>query len=353
VFTVSFFQNAESKLQSAQFTHQNLTAGVAAVRALMPPSALITPLDTLVSAHPLTTAFGRAIAYTAVYEGTSFATLDSTKLIRGSTLPTSPTAASFPSAPARDLADILTAKAYPIPSPTLLFLAPAHVRALTDAILHSARKSSPLFTFGLARRHKLAAIRDGFVTRDSLWDRLVFDGARVRVIGEGAGTVRAVVVANIAGEEEALDVAALTPARLALSVPFVHARAHALVAGPVFASHPLDLQAFEPLTAGAVSNEHIAPVGPPAANVEAKLVGVVEKNVADGADPKGMVMVRGPPVGKLVAVGEEGDVLAPQSPVKAAFGAGNGVDEEGWVSTGEMGCVMTNGTFKVWSRNSG
>lgn len=61
-------------------THENLTAGVAAVRALLPLSHAISPLDTLASSHSLSTAYGRAIAYTAIFEGTSFATLMSSEL---------------------------------------------------------------------------------------------------------------------------------------------------------------------------------------------------------------------------------------------------------------------------------
>lgn len=65
-----------------QLTHQNLTAGVAATRALMPPSSAMSPLDTILSAYPLSSPYGRAVAYTALFEGTSFVTVDSTKLIK-------------------------------------------------------------------------------------------------------------------------------------------------------------------------------------------------------------------------------------------------------------------------------
>lgn len=61
-------------------THQNITAGVTAIRALLPPNAPLSALDTIISAHSLSTAFGRTIAYTALYDGTSFATLESSKV---------------------------------------------------------------------------------------------------------------------------------------------------------------------------------------------------------------------------------------------------------------------------------
>lgn len=57
-----------------------MTAGIAAVRALLPASHAFSPLDTIVSAHSMNTAYGRAVAYTAIYEGTSFASLPSSEL---------------------------------------------------------------------------------------------------------------------------------------------------------------------------------------------------------------------------------------------------------------------------------
>jgi long-chain acyl-CoA synthetase len=82
-FTVTFFKTPGGKLQAARLTHENMTAGVAATRVLLPLSNAISPLDTIVSAHSLSTAYGRAVAYTALYEGCSFATTDSSKLIHG------------------------------------------------------------------------------------------------------------------------------------------------------------------------------------------------------------------------------------------------------------------------------
>lgn len=80
VFTVSFFENETGVVNGAQFTHENMTAGVAATRALLPLSHALTPQDTIVSAYSMSTAYGRAIAYTAIFEGTSLATLKSSKI---------------------------------------------------------------------------------------------------------------------------------------------------------------------------------------------------------------------------------------------------------------------------------
>jgi hypothetical protein len=84
VSTIAFSKTPSGLgFQAVQFTQQNLTAGVAATRSLLPVSSPLTPLDTIVSAFSLSTPYGRAIAYTAVYEGTSLATLNSTRIFTG------------------------------------------------------------------------------------------------------------------------------------------------------------------------------------------------------------------------------------------------------------------------------
>jgi long-chain acyl-CoA synthetase len=80
VFTVSFYRGGNDQVQAEHLTHENITAGVTAIRKLLPPSASLSAADTIVSAHPLRTALGRTVAYTALYEGTSFATLEGSKL---------------------------------------------------------------------------------------------------------------------------------------------------------------------------------------------------------------------------------------------------------------------------------
>lgn len=91
--------------------------------------------------------------------------------------------------------DIVTSGAYNVSSPTLLFVRPDHLNSLTDAISQEASSTS-WFLFNFAWRHKLAGVLEGYITKQSLWDRLVFDSARIKVMGKGAGTVRAVIVSG-------------------------------------------------------------------------------------------------------------------------------------------------------------
>jgi len=309
VFTISFYENENGELRGARFTHENLTAGVAATRALLPTPNPITPLDTIVSAHPLGTAFGRAIAYTAIYEGTGFATLKSSETYKKEETRT-----------VLDLADVLSSKAYPIPSPTILFVKVDHLNALVTEIITHAKKSWPLFP--VAWRHKLAGVKDGFITKESLWDRVLLDGTRAKVIGEGASTLRGVIVSG-----GPMDASKMTPSRVALSIPLVMTYTHPLVAAPVLASHGLDLQDFPPVVNDALPSP-LAHVGPPSVNVEVKLVGVDDALVENGADPVGRLHVQGPPVGR-VASSQDSD------------------DE--WVDTGAKAKVQPNGSFLVMS----
>ena len=80
VFTISFYETTSGQVQGAQLTHENLTAGVAAVRALFPLSHTLTSLDTILSAHSLSSLWGRSILYTAIFENTSFATVPTSKV---------------------------------------------------------------------------------------------------------------------------------------------------------------------------------------------------------------------------------------------------------------------------------
>jgi long-chain acyl-CoA synthetase len=81
VFTVSFYKTPSGELRGAQLTHENLTAGITAIRALFPTSGALSSLDTIISSHSLSSAYGRAVAYAAIYEGTSFATVASSNVI--------------------------------------------------------------------------------------------------------------------------------------------------------------------------------------------------------------------------------------------------------------------------------
>jgi long-chain acyl-CoA synthetase len=116
-----------------------------------------------------------------------------------------------------------------------------------------------------------------------------------------------------------------------LSVPLVNCFTHPLVPGPVLASHCLDLQDFSAVIDGAIPTAH---VGPPSVNTEAKLVGVDDASVESGRDPVGVLLIRGPSVGKLLS--NDDYVSIPSEDEK-----------EGWVPTGVRAQIRSNGAFQV------
>jgi long-chain acyl-CoA synthetase len=220
--------------------------------------------------------------------------------------------------------DVMSTEKLGLPPTTVFFLKPTHMNAVVEAIISNAKKS---FVFPLAWRHKLAAIFEGYFTKESLWDRLVFDNARSNTFGNAAPSVRAVFVSD-----GTVPASLLTQARIALSVPLVIAYTHPLVSAPIFASHPYDVQTF-----AVTSDQETAHVGAPTVNIEVKLVGVDDGAVEKGADPEGVLHVRGPIVGRVLANmnGQNGN----EEP-KA---------EEPWVSTGNRARVQTNGAFQAWT----
>jgi long-chain acyl-CoA synthetase len=93
---------------------------------------------------------------------------------------------------------------------------------------------------------------------------------------------------------------------------------------PILASHALDVQSF-PIVGTDVFSK-LAHVGSPGINVETKVIEVDDAAIEAGADPMGMLVVQGPPVGKIIGGGEV---------------------ETGWLNTGDRAKVFTNGSFKV------
>lgn len=148
IFTVSFFPGENGQPHATQLTHENLTAGIAATESLLPATNGVTSLDTIISSHTLSSAYGRCIAYTAIYKGSSFATLENTRIfdrVHGE-----------PDVQKPILEDLKGLARYPIPSPTILFTKPDLLEAVTSAIEGEAKRSGLLYR--LASSHKRSGI---------------------------------------------------------------------------------------------------------------------------------------------------------------------------------------------------
>lgn len=128
----------------------------------------------------------------------------------------------------------------------------------------------------------------------------------------------------------------LDSARVAFSVPVVITHIHPLVACPIFASHPLDLQNFPANWKIGDDYAQVTHVGPPSICTEVKLVGLNDELVEQGRDPRGSLLVRGPVVGR--SYGPDDDEYGSIASVD---------DHEGWLVTGQTAIALKNGTFKM------
>ncbi|KAF8602669.1 hypothetical protein BDV93DRAFT_581299 [Ceratobasidium sp. AG-I] len=207
--------------------------------------------------------------------------------------------------------------------PTILFVLPSELVALSSAVLAKAKES---FLYTLAWGRKMGALLEGNVSRATPWDRVVFEDARIKC---DLADLRNVV---IAGEHaEPSDPSTQAICSIAMSVPIARAHIHPLSASPILASHPLDLQRHFPANGGSRMSKDPLHVGPPAPSVEIKLVGVSESDIEAGNDPRGELLIRGTSVGTPVS---ESNVPYP----------------DGWLPTGERAIIQSNGTFKVVGR---
>jgi len=80
-----------------------------------------------------------------------------------------------------------------------------------------------------------------------------------------------------------------------------------------------------------------AHVGPPSINVEAKLVGVDDDKIENGGDPTGLLLIRGPSVGKMGNDHHEDYIQVPS--------AEKDEKDEGWINTEFRATVQPNGSF--------
>jgi len=291
-------------------THMNLTSGPTAIRQFFTLTTPLSPASTILSAFPLATPFGRAIAYTALLEGSNFATLDSTSLLQSANGPVRPT-----------LDEIVRAASSGIPRPTHLFILPDHLDALRSSIIAHATSS---FLSGWAWGRKQVDLSGGSLAENTFFDKIGgLSQARRATLGYSKTDpwLNGVVVAGGPCAESEFP-----SARIALSVPIVNAHIESMSTAPIFASHPFDLQHFPPSVAE--SNAH---VGPPGSNIEIKLVASDEDAQVDETkgDPRGKIFYRGP------------SVCEPIPPL--ASGSVNGL----WVDSGRFGIAHSNGTFNI------
>jgi len=304
VFMISYYGDELGQPKAVQLTHQNMTAAVVSARGLFPVASSMSASDRILSSFSMNTPFGMAVAFHALFEGTSFSTKPNIGLFKTES----------------DRAEQTISAAISSTKPTILFVLPSELVSLSSAVLAKAKGS---FLYTLAWGRKMGALLEGSISRTTPWDRVVFEDARTKC---DLADLRNVVTAG-----EPSDPSTQAICSIAMSVPIARAHIHPLSASPILASHPLDLQRHFPATGGSRMSKDPLHVGPPAPSVEVKLVGVSESDIEAGNDPRGELLIRGTSVGTPVS---ESNVPYP----------------DGWLPTGERAIVQSNGTFKVVGR---
>ncbi|KAI6106221.1 hypothetical protein EV401DRAFT_2124686 [Pisolithus croceorrhizus] len=261
-----------NKTKRCRRVPNNMTFGVAAIRTLFPPSMALSGVDIIVSNHSLSTPYSLAIAYSALHENASFATIDSTRLYDP-----------------HNLANVLSARHHPIPYPTVFFIGLDHLEDLSSSILRHAGES---WLYSFAWKHKLVAFAEGFLSKDSLWGHMVFDHAWEHVLGDMANALKDVIISGVRCSRQH---------RLHCQSSMINVHVNPWVSGPVFATQSFDAQVLP-------SGHEPVHVGGPSINVEAKLKGVKGTYLEDNENPVREIVVHGPTVG--ASIGEETENVA-------------------------------------------
>ncbi|KAI6165643.1 hypothetical protein EDD17DRAFT_1793649 [Pisolithus thermaeus] len=296
LYMLAFFEAPSGRMQAVRFTHENMTFGVAAIRTLFPPSMALSGVDIIVSNHSLSTPYGLAIAYSALHENASFATIDSTRLYNVTRVGVTQSlmdAMQLRNGQPHNLADMLSARRHPIPYPTVFFIGLDHLEDSSSSILRHAGES---WLYSFVWKHKLAAFAEGFLSKDSLWGRTVFDHAWEHVLGDMANALKDVIISGGPISSEVF-----TPAQIALSISMINVHVNPWVSGPVFATQSFNAQVLP-------SGHEPVHVGGPSIDVEAKLKGVKGTYLEDNKNPVREIVVHGPTVG--ASVGEEAKNVA-------------------------------------------
>uniref|UniRef100_A0A183GCX2 long-chain-fatty-acid--CoA ligase n=1 Tax=Heligmosomoides polygyrus TaxID=6339 RepID=A0A183GCX2_HELPZ len=198
--------------------------------------------------------------------------------------------------------------------PTAFPVVPRLLNRLYDAIQSKVQKGGVMtrMAYRLAYSKKLALLKKGITTKESLWDRLVFNkvqaqiGGRVHTMATGSAPISAEV---------------LETCRVALGVTIVEAYGQTECTAMATMTWPGDWQ-----------GGHCGGVAP---CCNFKLIDVPELNYY-AKDGKGEIMIRGPSV-------SQGYYKDPEKTAEL-------FDEQGFLHTGDVGELLPNGTIRIIDR---
>ncbi|GAA6037168.1 hypothetical protein JCM8097_008768 [Rhodosporidiobolus ruineniae] len=250
-------------------THQNLTSSLVSWLALFPASPQQTRptiRDFVISFHHPATPYGFGLALLILYQSASLSFL---------TLPAEP-----PATP-DEITELFATKDAP---PATLVFAPTKVlgQPLYTAILQQMLGDAS-FIVQYARNGKLRLLREGTVSKQTMWDSLLFKGIRKDL---NLTRLRALVLAG------PLEQSRLETFRVALGCPTLSTLEHPLLLAPLSAANMWDVQRLPPPGVKGINGREKGHVGPPGAGIEVKLRG--EEGDMEAGRFRGEILVRTP-----------------------------------------------------------
>ncbi|SGZ22028.1 BQ5605_C022g09416 [Microbotryum silenes-dioicae] len=258
---------------------QNLTASIVSFSTLFlssPKPLRPTIYDSLLSLHHPSTPYGFGLALFTVYTSCSLA------------LRTLPEEATH-----EDLEQLLAPTRSNGPPATLVFGPTSRLSFPLYRLLLSRMLGDSAAIIRQSRNGKIRLLREGVITRDSVWDSLLFKGVRKDA---HLTRLRAVFFTCSAGADDEmgppLEQARAEMFKATLGIPVVSVLAHSAICGPIANSIYYDAQRLPSPVGTQDEASDRTHVGAPSVGVELKLIGCDEAQIQQEQRFKGEIVVR-------------------------------------------------------------
>ncbi|CCX10488.1 Similar to Long-chain-fatty-acid--CoA ligase 3; acc. no. O95573 [Pyronema omphalodes CBS 100304] len=262
---VIFSPEVNGKIETVEFSHRNIIAGVAALAVTLPKNERYMPEDVFLPVDTLADLYTRIHLYTALSSGTTVA-LNST---------------------GGKHADVeLTCR---VIAPTIIVVSPESLLEM-----HRATKSTMKeFLHGIVHYFQTKTLADGRIPQGNFLTN--FGGCPRPNVG---GKLRLVFVVEAAGDKtsQAITSLDLSDARVFFKSKVVYGLKHHKVAGPLAQQNVYDYRVQAEALPSEKNPRKCAHFGPPTPGVEIKLRDMGEFTATDAEGPRGEVMISGAPV---------------------------------------------------------
>ncbi|GAA6024103.1 hypothetical protein JCM11491_005994 [Sporobolomyces phaffii] len=302
------------------FSHINLTSSLVSWLSVFPSSPLSTKptiKDTIYTFHHPSTPYGLGLALLAISTSAS---------IYFPALSTDPSS--------EEIEALFAART--APAATLIFAPSATLATPLYTVVLEKMIGDSAIIIRQCRNGKLRLLREGSVSKTTIWDTILFKGLRKDL---GVHMLRGVFFAG------PLEQGKLETFRCTFGTPAVSTLVHPFLLAPLSHGHFYDYQRLPPPGTVRLTGKEKAHVGPPAAGVELKLRGS-EDDLAQGRI-RGEIFVRSPVLPRPHTLPSSllhtDETLPTLPPVPGAKEAEAGLSQ--WLRTGIRAEMSTEGVL--------